>query len=300
MSSRAPVTNDGGFWRLDHDGLAAILARRELSWGLVRVYLALADLTLGYGREQDTVSLSQMAERAGMYSVKPDGSKCPDCPHVARAIKELSKRGLYGCARGKGQSVVRWVVWPAPPMPSEATAGVGNPATAGSGTTAELGNETTAKATAEAGRHQDSKNHKTRKKGAASPPAAEAGGFSLRPEEKTNGNGAAGRLIGAWCALHEERIGKGYPKTARGRLAGGIKALLKDYSEAELEAAFKRFFAADQRSFGIGLFTRKLTDGDADVTGRAVSNKGGGRSRFAQAETDTDYDALTEYHNGNG
>jgi hypothetical protein len=164
MNSQPPVTNDGGFWRLDHDGLAAILARRDLSWGLARVYLASADLTLGYGREQDTLSLSQIAERAGMYSVKPDGSKQPDCPHVARALKELSKRGLYGCTKGKGQSVVRWAIWPAPPMPDEATAGVGNPATAGSGTTAELGNETTAKATAEAGRHQDTKNPRRRKK----------------------------------------------------------------------------------------------------------------------------------------
>ncbi|MCX5653726.1 MAG: hypothetical protein NTY65_03635 [Planctomycetota bacterium] len=67
------MSTDGGFWRLRHDHLATLLARRDLSWAVVRVYLALADLTVGYRKERDEVSLSQIAETAGMFSIIESG-----------------------------------------------------------------------------------------------------------------------------------------------------------------------------------------------------------------------------------
>lgn len=91
---------DGGFWRLRHDDLAAVLARHDLTGEQLRVFLALADLTLGYGKARDVVSLSQIAERAGMYAMQPDGARRPDCSHVARALKRLKERGLYCSAPG--------------------------------------------------------------------------------------------------------------------------------------------------------------------------------------------------------
>lgn len=162
---------ESGFWMLHHDHLEAFLARTDLSWEVARVYLALADLTHGYSKDRDTVSLGQIAERAGMFTLKADGTKLPDCPHVVRALKRLKTLGMYSDVPGRGQSVIRWVVWPPPSMQTIASAG--NTATAGSSTTADVGNGTTANATAGAGRHQDTKKSKKQKKlspADASPP----------------------------------------------------------------------------------------------------------------------------------
>ena len=176
-----PPEADAGFWRLNHDDLAALLARHDLSWETARAYLALADLTLGYGKSRDTVSLGQIARRAGMYG-SFHGATLPDCSHVARALRRLAELGLCGQAPARGQSVTRWVIWPAPSTPPEATANVGTPASigtaaepgsgttagAGSGTTAGAGTSasigTSAKATAGAGTHQDTKTYKKKKK----------------------------------------------------------------------------------------------------------------------------------------
>jgi len=187
-----PATLDGGFWRLRHDHLAALLARRDLSWSAARVYLALADLTWGYGRDRDEVSLSQIAEHAGMFLTDPDGETRPDRAHVVRALKRLEKCGLYGCASGEGQAMVRRAVWPPPEYrPAAGTAGPGTAAKAGnsaaalggssgtavdgSGTTAQAGSRTAAQAgsgtaakaaaqagsrtAAQAGTHQDIVRH---------------------------------------------------------------------------------------------------------------------------------------------
>ncbi|MCX5654215.1 MAG: replication protein [Planctomycetota bacterium] len=142
--------SDGGFWRLRHDHLAALLARSDLSWAVIRVYLALADLTWGYGKERDEVSLSQIAEHAGMFSTDRNGRQNLDIPHTNRALKELARLGLYGSADGKGQAVVRWVVWPPPEYRPAGTAEHGTTAKAGSSATAEDGTGTTAKPTAKA------------------------------------------------------------------------------------------------------------------------------------------------------
>jgi hypothetical protein len=155
-----------GFWRLRHADLAALLARTDLTWETVRVYLALADPTIGWGKKRDVVSLSQIAKHAGMFYAE-DGSQRPDCSHVSRALRTLAEAGLCGSTPGKGQRVVRWVTWPPPQAAPETAAEAGTTATHGSSATAGAGSGAAAKPTAEptakatamttagAGRHQD-------------------------------------------------------------------------------------------------------------------------------------------------
>jgi hypothetical protein len=92
---------DGGFWRLPHDHLAALLTRRDLSWAVARVYLALANLTRGYGKERDEVSLGQIAEKAGMFSTGPDGRQWPDIrpTRAAQESKYTWRRGWRAICR---------------------------------------------------------------------------------------------------------------------------------------------------------------------------------------------------------
>ena len=143
--------NSKGFWRLEHDSLAALLARADMCWGDARVYLALGDLTLGYRKERDRVSLSQIAKRAGM-SVR----------HVTSAIKRLKAAGLYGQCPANGQSMTRWIIWPAP-----ATVAADTTVTADSSTTVEQDTRTTVAAdtgtTVAGDRHQEDKRKKNEK-----------------------------------------------------------------------------------------------------------------------------------------
>lgn len=135
-----------GFWRLSHEDLYVVLARTDLSWETARVYLALADLTIGYGKEKDTVSLGQIADAASM-----------DRPHVVRALKCLSRLGLYGQEKVSPQKVVRWVAWPPLPVARD-----GNIQGVAKGV-AEAGSRTVAKGVAKAGTHQDTKKKDTKK-----------------------------------------------------------------------------------------------------------------------------------------
>ena len=104
-----------GFWRLSHEDLSRVLARADLSWETARVYLALADLTVGYGKAKDVVSLGQIAETAGIKR-----------PHVARALKRLRQLDLYGEDRVSKQRVIRWVVWPPLAVAEAGNSGVAN------------------------------------------------------------------------------------------------------------------------------------------------------------------------------
>ena len=147
------------FWRLPHEDLAAVLGRPDLSWETARVYLALADLTIGYGKEKDRVSLGQIAEIAGI-----------ERSHVVRALKRLTELGLYQQEQVSSQKVIRWVVWPPSPV-----AEAGTVACTGNTTATEVGNRTVAKGVAGAGTHQDSK--KERKGTRRLPMATESDGF---------------------------------------------------------------------------------------------------------------------------
>ena len=94
---------NGGFWQLYHSELAALLACPGLSWATVRVYLALADLTRGHGKSKDIVSLDQIGNLAHT-----------DHWHTCRALKKLSRLGLYRDSKVSTRKILRWVVWPAP------------------------------------------------------------------------------------------------------------------------------------------------------------------------------------------
>ncbi|MFB3891138.1 MAG: DnaB-like helicase C-terminal domain-containing protein [Phycisphaerae bacterium] len=78
MSNR-PAARSDGFWRVPHDELSALLRRRDLLSETARVYLALADLTWGYGKARDIVSIGQVGELAGI-----------ERPNVARAFRDLA------------------------------------------------------------------------------------------------------------------------------------------------------------------------------------------------------------------
>ena len=137
-----------GFWRLSHEDLTRVLARTDLSWETARVYLALADLTIGYGKEKDTVSLGQIADATGM-----------DRPHVVRALKCLSQLGLYGQEKVSSQEVIRWVAWPPLPVAND-----GNRQGVAKGV-AGAGSRTVAKGVASLGTHQDTKKKDTKTNG---------------------------------------------------------------------------------------------------------------------------------------
>ena len=158
---RRTMNNSTGFWALCHAELAALLNRGDLSGETVRVYLAVADLTRGYQKDRDIISLSQITKLTGLSTA-----------HICRALRRLRELGLYGSKRSKGGRVQRWVIWPPPPtaeIGSTARAGsteAGSRGTAGTGSrdTAEIGRE----GTAQAGRHQEvnKKKKEVRKKGA--------------------------------------------------------------------------------------------------------------------------------------
>ena len=131
------------------------------------MYLALADLIHGWGRNRDVVSLSQIGEHAGVSRR----------PHVRRALLALAKRGLYGQpawlvifvrqAPGRGQDVIQWVTWPAPTAPtlgntSPAVPSVGNtPVTSqGNTTVPTVGNVTVPSL----GTHQEEDKNRKKKK----------------------------------------------------------------------------------------------------------------------------------------
>ena len=90
-----------GFWMVHHDDLAALLSRKDLKWEVVRVYLAVADLTVGYSKARDIVSLGQIEKKSSV-----------DRRHLTRALDQLTNLGLYGQREVTPRKVERWVVWP--------------------------------------------------------------------------------------------------------------------------------------------------------------------------------------------
>ena len=98
---RQQNSQNNGFWRLEHKDVAAILSRRDLSWETARVYLALADLTLGYGNPKDTISIDQIGALAHTNHW-----------HTDRALRKLHRAGLYGEKKLSTRRILRWVIWP--------------------------------------------------------------------------------------------------------------------------------------------------------------------------------------------
>ncbi len=275
---------DGGFWRLDHDDLAAALARRDINGETLRVYLALADLTLGYGKACDVVSLSQIADRAGLYTTNGNGHREYRRGHVARALRRLWQKGLYEQERAGGQAVCRSVVWPAPPPDAAAQTGTG--ANVGSSHRAPTATDTATSL----GTHQDSKTKKKPPSGAA--PRPDGGESAPQPgqDSEQGGNLHVAKLVRTWCTHYQERLARKCPRSERGRVAGTLKRLLTDFTPNELQAAIGFWFAAERDTYSIGLFEHKLVDGDADLRGEGRPLSAG--REFTAVSVDASYDQL--------
>jgi hypothetical protein len=95
--------------------------------------------------------------------------------------------------------------------------------------------------------------------GAASLPAS---------EEKASSNGAAGRVVAAWCEGFKSRTGSAVAQGAKGRLSGTLKRLLADFDERILTQAVAAWFARDRGDYGVELFEKKLQGGDRDLLPR--------------------------------
>ena len=96
------IATNTGFWGIPHKDVKAIHAL-HLPGELMRVYQSVADLTRGYGKAKDIISLGQISEMA-----------CTDNRHTYRALKKLSQLGLYRESRISTRKILRWVVWPPP------------------------------------------------------------------------------------------------------------------------------------------------------------------------------------------
>ena len=154
--SRQENSQNNGFWRLEHEHLAALLALPGLSWRLARIYIALADLTHGRGKPEDVVAISQIATLAHV-----------DRGNTYRALKELEVLGLYAEVKISTKKFRRRVIWPPPiilPKKTPVVVSGGNNSVLA--VDADGGN----KFDAPGGKHQEKKVRKT-KKGAKSPPA---------------------------------------------------------------------------------------------------------------------------------
>jgi len=212
--TQAQTDFGNGFWRLQHEHLAAALARHDLSGEQLRVYLALADLTRGYGRERDVVSIGQIAEHTGNLRR----------PHVVRALHVLEESGLYGQAPAKGQSVTRWVVWPPPPVPDAGNTPATVPAL-GNTTVPTVGNGTVPKAVPALGKHQDTKKEKKEKKPSRGEKAAASVPEKRKSKTKSPPDPRVKTFIDFFCKTYAAAVGKPYIVTG-GKDGATIKRLL--------------------------------------------------------------------------
>lgn len=139
-------------------------------------------------------------------------------------------------------------------------------------------------------------------KSAAAPPASESSElFELKGEEpKPDSDGLnVGELVALWAKGHKARTSSPLAKSARGRVAGTLKRLAGEVDFEQLRAAVGRWFGADRDSYSVGLFSRKVEDGDADLTGRRVAPTNPQRqasrpANFAAAAPGVTYNDLAE------
>ena len=103
-----PLQRQGNCPRLGLDVLIGLLARPDLSKTDVRVYLALAILTVGQGHGWTSTS-ARLAEIGRVAHVHDRG-------HVARSLLRLRAAELYNCERIWG-ALTRRIAWPPPPPP---------------------------------------------------------------------------------------------------------------------------------------------------------------------------------------
>jgi hypothetical protein len=74
--------------------------------------------------------------------------------------------------------------------------------------------------------------------------------------------------MAAWCEGFKSRTGSAVAQGAKGKIAGTVKRLLADYSEADLSGAVSAWFAKNRGDYGVELFEKKLQGGDRDLLPR--------------------------------
>jgi len=226
MTSGEPTSasgDAGGFWRLRHRELEAALSRRDLPGEQLRVYLALADLTRGFGKNEDAVSLGMIGKRAGGMRRS----------RVADTLKKLAAKNLYEQEDGEHGEVIRRVIWPAPGVPVAGNTPAGVPK-GGNTPVPTQGNTSVPKAGSrgvpKAGNLQEGiKNLKKRKTG------ARAAQKSPRAGKDTEGFDRFWSVYPRKVAKPKARLA--WAKAIRERDFPGIEALL---------AAVERHKASDQ------------------------------------------------------
>lgn len=105
---------------------------------------------------------------------------------------------------------------------------------------------------------------------AAAPPATGESKTERPGTEDDHGKpkGAGGRLVGRWCLKYKDRIGRPYPTSGKGQLAGTFKRLLADFTESDLTGALDRWFAPDRQDYGLPLFEHRLRGGAVELLPR--------------------------------
>ena len=191
-----------GFWQLQHDDLQALLQCPGLCWGTVRIFLSLGDLTLGWGKAKDVISLGKIARFSGIHR-----------KHVPEAINRLRELGLYGEKRLSARKVVRWILWPdtmaGVPEAGDMQDGQGVPEV-GSMSVPEAGSESAPVA-------GDTLKKKTK-----------------RPSRKAEADGHQ-KFVEWFCDEYQRQTGIAYDFQG-GKDGAALKALLKKYTVKELQA----------------------------------------------------------------
>lgn len=266
-----------GFWRLQKNGLSALLARNDLTWESARVYLALAYLTVGYRKDRDVVSLGQIAELAHTNR-----------PHTVRALHRLAELGLYGQETVSAHKMIRRVTYPAPCAPGDNNSGV---AEAGNSTTiapgvADVGNRGVAEAgntmvgtpgvpeagnrgvpevgnigVPEAGTLPDTENREDSLRGET--PPGKLFGDEPKPPAQTPSTYEAMKL---WCQGWKAHYGEDL--TNRGKVAGVLRRLVRAHGAEKVGQFIGSWLGADRDDHGIELFEVRVNGRNGELWGR--------------------------------
>jgi hypothetical protein len=261
--------------------LASVVAeRRDLTGGDKVLYAVLAD-HVGDNR-QAWPGVRTLAAEAGFSHLGT----------VAESLRRLVAAGLVTVtSRGRGRSNLYAVAVPEtgtppqePSAPETSTVDDGASAqkigTPKPSECTENRNGGVPKTGAQVFRFTEpNKKRETEKRGAAAP-TDQPGRLTLT----AHGGNGAGRIMAAWCDGHQVRRGRPLPGGSKGRVSGTLKRMLRDHAAADLTVFIGRWFGQDRPSYAVGLFERKVQDGDADVVGRTCKGPPPGQPARVLAE----------------
>lgn len=89
-----------------------------------------------------------------------------------------------------------------------------------------------------------------------------------KPKAKPPDQAVVAPLVGAWCKGFRERTGRDIGR-ARGKTAGILGRLAKEFDPIDVGLAVGRWFAVDRADYGPELFAAKLQGQNAELWGRA-------------------------------